>query len=144
MQTSTTPTPAQTDDQHWRDKARETYALSDDISIDEDATISHAENGCWVAAWVWVPDEEAEQHLGCDLCDRCCSSDRIISHTDHEGKTVCTKCAAEDDEDEQYLGTDLCDACGESNRIASYTDDEGKTVCTKCAAEDEEDEAQAA
>jgi hypothetical protein len=40
-------------------QARERYALSNsDLEIDEDAEVSVAENGAWVAAWVWVPKEQ--------------------------------------------------------------------------------------
>jgi hypothetical protein len=40
-------------------QARERYALSNfDLEIDEDAKVSVAENGAWVAAWVWVPKEQ--------------------------------------------------------------------------------------
>lgn len=35
-------------------KARRRYA-SDNIEIDADPALSHADDGCWVAAWVWVP-----------------------------------------------------------------------------------------
>jgi hypothetical protein len=39
-----------------RNTARELYG-SDDIEIDDDAKISEADKGTWVAAWVWVPEE---------------------------------------------------------------------------------------
>jgi len=42
-------------------KAREVYA-SNDIEIDETeddpAYLVHANNGCWVRGWLWVPYEE--------------------------------------------------------------------------------------
>lgn len=40
-----------------RERARAIWAR-DDIQIDNNARISVAENGAWVAAWVWVADEE--------------------------------------------------------------------------------------
>jgi hypothetical protein len=45
-------------DEEARQLAREAWA-SDDLEIDEDAKVSHAEDttgpsGAWVAAWVWV------------------------------------------------------------------------------------------
>ena len=40
------------------EKARETYG-STDVEIDADETeLSHADDGCWVRAWVWVPFPE--------------------------------------------------------------------------------------
>ncbi|WP_296320823.1 hypothetical protein [Reyranella sp.] len=38
--------------------ARAQYA-SDDIEIDAEPQLSHAEEGVWVQAWVWVSNEEA-------------------------------------------------------------------------------------
>jgi hypothetical protein len=35
-------------------RATEMYG-SDDIEIDDDASVSEATNGAWVQAWVWVP-----------------------------------------------------------------------------------------
>ncbi len=39
--------------------ARELYA-DDDLEIDDNPAISHADGGVWVAAWVWVANEETE------------------------------------------------------------------------------------
>jgi hypothetical protein len=36
------------------ERARELYA-NDELEIDDNAIISQADDGCWVAAWVWVP-----------------------------------------------------------------------------------------
>ena len=43
------------DDEQIRKLAHEKYA-SDDIAIDDDAYVSHTEDGrnAWVKAWVWV------------------------------------------------------------------------------------------
>jgi hypothetical protein len=41
--------------------AREMYA-DDDIQIDDDAAASRADDGVWVSAWVWVPNEEEDDH----------------------------------------------------------------------------------
>lgn len=39
--------------------ARDNYENDDcDIEIDDDAKLSSVDNGSWVAAWVWVNDEE--------------------------------------------------------------------------------------
>lgn len=40
-------------------KARARYAegSDDNIEIDDQAAVSEASEGCWVAAWVWVPAE---------------------------------------------------------------------------------------
>jgi hypothetical protein len=51
---------AMPDDATLRDQARATYD-SDEIKIDDDATISTADTGAWVAAWVWVPIAETEE-----------------------------------------------------------------------------------
>jgi hypothetical protein len=37
--------------------ARETYA-SDDVEIDDDATLSRGDSGCWVQAWVFLYNDE--------------------------------------------------------------------------------------
>lgn len=37
--------------------ARDEYA-SDDVEIDDNPSISRADDGTWVSAWVWVPDAE--------------------------------------------------------------------------------------
>lgn len=36
--------------------AREQYCQGsdNDIEIDDDPKLSHADEGCWVAAWVWI------------------------------------------------------------------------------------------
>lgn len=39
-------------------RARELYA-DDETEIDDDPAVSHADDGTWVAAWVWVSNEEA-------------------------------------------------------------------------------------
>lgn len=39
-------------------EARNQYA-SDEIEIDEEPKTSPSDEGCWVAAWVWVSNDEA-------------------------------------------------------------------------------------
>jgi hypothetical protein len=39
------------------EKARETHC-DDNLEIDEGAAISHADDGAWVQAWVWVSYDE--------------------------------------------------------------------------------------
>lgn len=41
-------------------RARERYAVDsdDDIQVDDDAKASHADDGCFVQAWVWLPQEK--------------------------------------------------------------------------------------
>lgn len=54
------------------DRAKELYtADTDDIEIDDqNVNISRGEDdGTWVAAWVWVPDEEPQNQPICSLCD---------------------------------------------------------------------------
>lgn len=41
---------------HLIERARELYG-TDDIEIDEGAALSPTDDGCWVAAWVYVPEE---------------------------------------------------------------------------------------
>lgn len=43
-----------------RAKAIEHYG-SDDIEFSAHAPVSHADNGVWVQAWVWVSDSELEE-----------------------------------------------------------------------------------
>jgi len=40
-------------------EARRCYCLSsdDNIEVDEEAAVSIADDGVWVAAWVWLPNE---------------------------------------------------------------------------------------
>ena len=42
-----------------KQQARDIYTgkIDDDILIDTDALASIAENGVWVQAWVWVPND---------------------------------------------------------------------------------------
>lgn len=39
--------------------AREQYGSSE-IEIDDQAMTSHGDGGIWVAAWLWIEDEEAD------------------------------------------------------------------------------------
>ena len=90
------------EDDKWRAMAKTLHEEEGTLEIDDNAVVSYGDDpGCYVAAWVWVPDEEAEEHLGDELCDRCMSSDRIIDHTDEDGNTVCTKCAEEEEAEEE-------------------------------------------
>ncbi len=43
--------------------AREIYAAGsdDNIEIDDNPNLSHAESGVWVAAWVWVAYPQGEE-----------------------------------------------------------------------------------
>lgn len=36
----------------------------DDCVIDDDATISEVDEGVWVQAWVWLPNEEGDSANG--------------------------------------------------------------------------------
>ena len=57
----TTTAPAAMDDTHLIQVARLKYCYrTDDIEIDDNATISHGEDGSWVQAWVWIPHERIE------------------------------------------------------------------------------------
>lgn len=50
------PLPA---DPALRDRAVAEYA-TDEIEIDDVAYISQANDGTWVSAWVWVPNEDED------------------------------------------------------------------------------------
>ena len=52
-----TPMIRKEDQDLYVSKARELYA-DDDLEIDDNPNISVAENGMWVAAWVWVSDDD--------------------------------------------------------------------------------------
>jgi len=41
---------------NYVERARELYG-DDDLTVDDDAVVSDADGGAWVAAWVWVPDD---------------------------------------------------------------------------------------
>ena len=43
-------------DEEYIAVARELYA-TDDVEIDDEPALSHANDGAWVAAWVWVSNE---------------------------------------------------------------------------------------
>jgi hypothetical protein len=45
-------------DEQAIEAARQDWWKNPDIEIDDDAVVSHTENGAWVAAWVWVSNEE--------------------------------------------------------------------------------------
>lgn len=51
-------------------QARESYA-SDDVEIDDAPEVSEADNGVWVAAWVWVRDDEVTDYDSDDVCPGC-------------------------------------------------------------------------
>lgn len=43
------------------ERAEEKYCrCTDDIEIDSDAKYSPGEDGCWIGAWLWVPEIEEE------------------------------------------------------------------------------------
>lgn len=55
---------SQTTDDIKREAAERYVDGSDgNIEIDSDAFASGAENGTWVQAWVWVPEEETDASL---------------------------------------------------------------------------------
>jgi hypothetical protein len=45
-------------EQAIRKGARQIYQEEGTLEIDDDAIVSQSEGGCYVAAWVWVPDED--------------------------------------------------------------------------------------
>lgn len=50
------------EDKFYRDVAQSLWAIgNDEIDIDSNATVSVADGGAWVAAWVWVAvDDECD------------------------------------------------------------------------------------
>jgi hypothetical protein len=51
--------PKDAEDEKAISRAEEIYC-NDDVEIDPDCFLSHADGGLWVSAWVWVPDETPE------------------------------------------------------------------------------------
>ena len=51
------------DNEYWIDRARDLYAMSsdDDIEIDDNAKVSHGDDGVWVQAWVFVRTAEVNE-----------------------------------------------------------------------------------
>ena len=47
-------------EQAVRKKAREIYHEEGTLEIDDNAIVSQSEGGCYVAAWVRVPDEDED------------------------------------------------------------------------------------
>ncbi len=45
-------------EQAIRKKAHQIYQQEGTLEIDDDAIVSQSVGGCYVAAWVWVPDED--------------------------------------------------------------------------------------
>ena len=48
---------------HEREAVVEAHDLwgTDDIEIDDTAYVSHADDGYWVSAWLWVPQPEEDE-----------------------------------------------------------------------------------
>lgn len=83
-------------DYHWRPdkevpmeeqvycyrKARDARELwsecKDEVSFDDDPVVSKAEDGAWVAAWVWVPDQQEESLLSRTV-DRALSASGVVN-----------------------------------------------------------------
>jgi hypothetical protein len=42
------------------EEARDEYATTDDVEIDDEPSISNADNGVWVMAWLWISIESEE------------------------------------------------------------------------------------
>lgn len=80
-------------------RARATWHDEGTLEIDDDAeeSVSVSDGGAWVAAWVWVPDEEPEEPIGSEMCGWCGQSDRIIDHIDGDGRAVCTRCVQDEE-----------------------------------------------
>lgn len=57
-ETTTISAPTLVEDECYRGSATELWA-SDNLQVDQDATVSVGEGGAWVHAWVWVSDSQA-------------------------------------------------------------------------------------
>lgn len=42
------------------DRAHDVYG-SDDVNVDAEPILSVSDEGVWVSAWVWVPDEDGKE-----------------------------------------------------------------------------------
>jgi hypothetical protein len=81
---------ARPSDEQYRTWARADIGKTDGIVIDSDAQVSYADDGAWVAAWIWIADPEPEEeenpfehdstHSGCLPDCRACAWEQ-----DHEG-----------------------------------------------------------
>lgn len=49
-----------------RDLALHRYCAGDNIEIDDDARLSHGDDGLWVQAWLWVDDPDDDNPIGKD------------------------------------------------------------------------------
>ncbi|MCA2972147.1 MAG: hypothetical protein INH43_26825 [Acidobacteriaceae bacterium] len=47
-------------EQAVRKKAHEMYHDEGTLEIDDNAIVSQSEGGCYVAAWVWVADDDGD------------------------------------------------------------------------------------
>lgn len=56
-ETTTISAPTLVEDERYRSSATELWA-SDNLQVDQDATVSVGEGGAWVHAWVWVSDSQ--------------------------------------------------------------------------------------
>jgi hypothetical protein len=56
--TTTLPEYKRPFEQAIRKRARQIYQEEGTLEIDDDAIVSQSEGGCYVTAWVWVPDED--------------------------------------------------------------------------------------
>lgn len=48
------------DDSVYINLAKQQYC-NDDVEIDDECVLSHADQGAWVSAWVWVYDAEVAE-----------------------------------------------------------------------------------
>jgi hypothetical protein len=42
---------------------------SDEVNIDDDAALSHTDDGCWVQAWLYIGKPDAQWITFCPACD---------------------------------------------------------------------------
>lgn len=78
-----------------REAANDKYG-ADDIEIDDQPGTSRADDGTWVAAWVWIPDPEGDDDAADDDDDDSHCEIGVHSWSFETGKlpadTACTHC----------------------------------------------------
>ena len=68
-------------------EAKEQWSMSsDDVCFDDDPVVSKAEDGAWVAAWVWVPDVDVEPELLSRSVDKALAAAGVVKSRERPNK----------------------------------------------------------
>lgn len=83
--------PGETDEQIYcylkAKEAKEQWSgCSDEVSFDDDPVVSKAEDGAWVAAWVWVPDVDVEPELLSRSVDKALAAAGVVKSRERPNK----------------------------------------------------------